>query len=81
MTEFDRLDAKDMAQLRNVPQRWLTRLLFKVFASRINRVASMILCRAYERNIIGSHQLHVLAAQFDPTQRGCVGLLSERARG
>ena len=81
MNNFHPLDAKDMAQLRHIDRPWLTRLVVKLFARRFNRIASSVLCRAYERGVINSHQMHALAAQFDPTQRGVVGLLSERARG
>lgn len=37
-----------------------------------NRQISRILCRAYEDRIINSHQLHELAAKFDPTQKHSV---------
>lgn len=34
-----------------------------------NRRISTILCRAYDKRIINSEQLHELAAKFDPTQK------------
>lgn len=34
-----------------------------------NRRINIILCRAYDANLINSHQLHVLAAAFDPSQK------------
>ena len=33
-----------------------------------NRRISSLLCRAYQRRVINSHQLHELTALFDPTQ-------------
>lgn len=54
---------------------WLTRLLLRVFARRLNReVFNPIIARAHERGIINSHQLHELLVDFDPTQQGAVGL-------
>ncbi len=40
------------------------------FTHRIwNARISALLCRACDRNVINSHQLHILAAMFDPTQK------------
>jgi hypothetical protein len=36
-----------------------------------------ILCRAYSDGVIDSRQLHILAREFDPTQKGIVGSLPE----
>ncbi len=38
-----------------------------------NREISRLLCRAYERGVINSQQLHTLAGMFDPTQDHAVG--------
>ena len=34
-----------------------------------NREISRILCRAHERGVVNSEQLHILTSYFDPTQR------------
>ncbi len=67
---FDPLDATDLVQ--RMPM--LTRVLLKVFRRRLNRdLFSPLLCRAYERSEITSHQLHALHHHFDPTQTGVIG--------
>lgn len=67
---FDVHDVKDMQ--RGVS--WLTGLLLRLFARRLNReVFYPVLARAHERRIITSRELHSLHSQFDPTQRGLVG--------
>lgn len=71
---MDKLDKLDVAQMvQTTPL--LTRLVVRLFARRFNRVASRIILRAYERGVINSQQMHVLCAQFDPTQAGVVGSL------
>lgn len=51
--------------MRKYVLRWTHRLW--------NREISRLLCRAYERRVITSEQLHILAGMFDPTQRHEVG--------
>lgn len=46
----------------------MTKWLFRLTHQMWNRRISALLCRAHERGIIGSSQLHILAAMFDPTQ-------------
>lgn len=74
MTEFHRLDAQDMNEKTTLG----VRMVFRLFARPINRLASTVLYRAYERGIITGAQLHTLAAQFDPTQTGVVGRIRGR---
>jgi hypothetical protein len=57
----------------------LTRVVLLLFARRLNRdVFYPVLARAKERGVIDSRQWHELHADFDPTQRGAVGLVTER---
>lgn len=49
--------------------------ILRVTARRWNRLIAHVLCRAYSHGVINSHQLHVLAREFDPTQDGTVGRL------
>ena len=53
----------------------LNRLLLWMTRRRWNRVASRVLCQAYECGVINSAQMHLLAKEFDPTQNGLVGRL------
>lgn len=71
---FDKFDAPQMAQ--TTPLRY--RIFVKVFGTPINRVVARVLARGYERGVINSVQLHSLAAMFDPTQLGLIGILSGR---
>lgn len=50
-------------------KKWVRRWLLKRTHRLWNRRISALLCRAYSRGTINSHQLHALAALFDPTQR------------
>jgi len=45
------------------------KLILKATHRIWNQRISALLCRAYERGVIDSYQLHVLAALFDPTQK------------
>jgi len=72
---FDKFDGPQMAQ--TTPQ--FTRFLLRLFARRLNRdVFYRVLARGYERGVINSAQLHTLHSQFDPTQNGLVGLITDR---
>lgn len=54
---------------------WTDRIIL-LWTRRVwNRLIARVLCRAYENGVINSHQLHVLAREFDPTQDGTVGRL------
>jgi len=64
----------DVAQIVSSEPRW-RRVLLRVVRRQVNRVASRIVLRAYERGVINSHQMHHLCAQFDPTQNGVMGKL------
>ncbi len=46
----------------------LTRAILRITHRLWNRQISRLLCRAYERRVIDSKQMHALAAMFDPTQ-------------
>lgn len=48
--------------------KWILKLTHRIW----NRRISAILCRAYDSRIINSEQLHILAAEFDPTQKHSV---------
>lgn len=48
---------------------WLRRFVLRRTHRLWNRRISAILCRAYQKRVINSEQLHVLAAKFDPTQK------------
>lgn len=48
--------------------RRMDRLIRRLTHRIWNREISRLLCRAYERRHIDSTQLHILTAQFDPTQ-------------
>lgn len=50
-------------------RRRLERLVLRLTHRLWNRQISRILCQAYSAHVISSHELHVLAAKFDPTQR------------
>ena len=52
---------------------FLTRVIVRLFRRRFNNVTNRVVCRAYERGVINSPQMHFLAMQFDPTQDGVVG--------
>lgn len=54
---------------------WWNRLVLRMTARRWNCLVSRVLCRAYEHGLLNSEQLHLLAKEFDPTQRGTVGRL------
>jgi hypothetical protein len=57
----------------------LTKLLLRVVARRLNReLFAPVILRACERGVINSYQMHELCADFDPTQRGVVGFVTER---
>jgi hypothetical protein len=57
----------------------VTRFLLWLFARRLNRdVFYPVVARAHERGVINSYQLHEVLADFDPTQRGAVGFVTER---
>lgn len=45
------------------------RMILRLTHRLWNRRISALLCRAYERRVIDSKQMHILAAMFDPTQR------------
>ena len=47
----------------------MRKLILKATHRIWNGRISALLCRAYSRGIINSHQLHELAAMFDPTQK------------
>jgi hypothetical protein len=47
----------------------MKQLILKITHRMWNREISRILCRAYEKQIINSYQLHELLAKFDPTQK------------
>jgi len=47
--------------MRNI----VLRITHRTWNTAINR----ILCRAYSDGHINSHQLHILTAKFDPTQK------------
>ena len=49
----------------NFLKKLILRATHRLWNAEINR----ILCRAYHSREISSHQLHVLAAKFDPTQK------------
>lgn len=67
------MDRLDVAQIVSSTP-WHIRLLIRVFGREFNRrVAYRIIARACERGKINSHQMHLLLAQFDPTQNGVVG--------
>lgn len=44
------------------------KLVIKLTHRLWNRRISSLLCQAYERGIITSEQMHILASWFDPTQ-------------
>lgn len=72
---WDELDGRDMADRCS----WVTRLILLVFGRRLNRdVFFAVLGRALERGIIHNHQFYILHRQFDPTQKGLVGLIAKR---
>jgi hypothetical protein len=48
---------------------YMKQLILKITHRMWNREISRILCRAYEKQIINSYQLHELLAKFDPTQK------------
>lgn len=50
----------------------IERIIVRVTARIWNRIASRVLNAAYERKQIDSRVLHILAAEFDPTQDGAV---------
>ena len=50
----------------------LSVLILKLTHRMWNRRISAILCQAYQNRVINSHQLHELAAKFDPTTGGDV---------
>jgi hypothetical protein len=52
-------------------QRFMCRLTRRPW----NIIASTVLCRAKEQGVIDSQQLHILAKEFDPTQKGTVSQL------
>lgn len=56
-------------------------VFFCLTARKWNALISSELCRAYERGLINSRQMHALAAEFDPTQGGRVGRLVRGERG
>lgn len=72
--DFDKFDAPQMFQ---TTPGW-TQFVFWLFGRRINALVARVLCRAHERGLINSYQLHTLLAQFDPTQRGIVGMINGR---
>ena len=51
------------------------RLMIWLTVRRWNRLISSTLCQMHEVGVIDSHQMHLLAHEFDPTQRGRVGRL------
>lgn len=72
---FHPLDATDIPA--KMPR--VTRIVLRLFGRRLNRdVFAPLLGRAHERQEISSRQLHVLAAQFDPTQGGVMGIATGR---
>ena len=48
---------------------WLHRFVRKHTHNIWNREISRLIGLAYERRVINSEQMHVLAAMFDPTQK------------
>lgn len=46
----------------------LDRIVFWLTANRWNRLISLVLIRYHSKQTINSIQLHVLTAEFDPTQ-------------
>ncbi len=69
---FHTLDPKDLIGKMSP----VTRLLLHVFRRRLNHeLMSPFLCRAHERGVINSHQMHEMAKHFDPTQKGLIGQL------
>ena len=71
MSDYDKLDCAELA----CRQPWTVKLLIRLFGRLINRFASSVILRAYERGVINSHQLHSILKMFDPTQDGAVGLI------
>lgn len=70
----DKMDKLDVVQIvQTTPL--VTRIVWRLFARRLNVFVYRIIARAYERGKINSTQMHLLLAQFDPTQRGVVGSL------
>lgn len=60
---------------------WHVRLVLRVCARALNRyVLAPVVLRARERGVIDSYQAHEILADFDPTQKGAVGLVTERRR-
>jgi hypothetical protein len=47
----------------------MRKLVLKLTHRLWNRVIAALLCRACEKQVINSRQLHELAAMFDPTQK------------
>lgn len=43
-------------------------LILKLTHRLWNREINRILCREYQKGLIGSRELHVLLSRFDPTQ-------------
>ena len=70
---MDKLDDLDVAQLvSRMP--WWFRFAVRSIRRPLNRwLFYPVLGRAYERGKINNAQLHVLHAQFDPTQDGVIG--------
>lgn len=48
---------------------WFCILILKKTHRLWNKRISSILCDMYDRGVINSMQLHVLASKFDPTQK------------
>lgn len=69
---MDKLQEMDIAQIIHTTP-LATRLIVRLFRRPLNRLVYRIIARFYERGQINSHQLHMLLAQFDPTQQGVFG--------
>jgi hypothetical protein len=61
-------------------QVFLSRLFFWVTARRWNALIASTLGQLEEAGVIDSRQLHVIAKEFDPTQRGRVGRIVSGGR-
>lgn len=58
--------------IKNKGEIMIKTIILKLTHKLWNRQISRILCRAKSEGIIGSEQLHQLAAAFDPTQKHIV---------
>ncbi len=48
---------------------WLDKMILRLTCRVWNRLISRQLCRHYNYGVINSRQLHILTADFDPTQK------------